>query len=232
MTGKLSGRGPAGPFQGFAPAAVQFLAALKENNDVAWFESHRADYERFLVEPMRALTAEFGEWLEAEVDAGLETRPHVGRAVGRIRRDTRFTSDKRPYKETVWIIFRNRRAAMGNLGFYWELTPTRYLYGMGFYSAPSGHMLTFREKALAAPERFYSLVRPIEARPEFELSGTRYRRTQMPGAPPDLAKWLDWKNLYVDAARPHDDLLWSRGLVDLLFDAWQRLVPLYWFFRG
>jgi uncharacterized protein (TIGR02453 family) len=232
VTSRSLARRPVGPFRGLPPPAGEFLAALRENNNTAWFEERREDYERFLVEPMRALAAEFGEWFEAEVDAGLDTRPQVGRAVGRIRRDTRFTADKRPYKETVWIIFRNRRAAMGNLGFYWELTPVRYVYGMGFYSAPPGRLVALREEARADPERFLSLVRPIEACPELTLSGNRYQRTQMPGAPPELVKWLDWKNLYVDAARSHDDLLAGRGLVDLLFDTWQRLAPLYRFLRG
>lgn len=226
--------GAPGPFQGIPPEAVDFLAGLSLNNNTAWFESHRSYYERFVVQPMRSLVVEFGEWFEAEIDAGIETRPQIGRAIGRLRRDTRFTQDKRPYRETVWIIFRNRRAVMTTLGFYWELTPARYLYGMGFYSAPPLVMHAVRERALAAPDRFLAAVAPIEARPEFHVAGERYRRTTMPGpgTPERLAFWLDRRNLYVEASRPHDDVLRSPALVDLLWEAWSRLVPLYRFLRG
>lgn len=224
-------REPASLFEGFTSEAIAFLAGLAANNEVGWFESHRPEYERFLVAPMRALVGEFGEWLEAEVDAGMETRPQIGRAIGRMRRDTRFARDKRPYKETVWIVFRNPRAVPTMLGFYWELSPTRYVYGMGFYSAPPAVMRAVREQALAAPERFYAAVAPIEARPEFEVSGEPYRRTSMPGAPERLRFWLDRKNLYVNVSRSHDDALFSRALVSVLWDAWERLIPLYRFLK-
>ncbi len=218
-------------FQGFSPAAVTFLAGLKEHNDTTWFEDHRSDYERFLVQPMRALVTEFREWFEAEVDAGIETRPQVGRAIGRIRRDTRFTGDKRPYKETVWVIFRNRRAVMGTLGFYWELGVERWAYGMGFYSAPPRVLQAIRERALAAPERFCDALAPIEERRDFEVQGQPYHRSRMAGAPARLVHWLDRRNLYVDGTRPHDEILYGPGLVDFLWDSWRRLVPLYWFLR-
>ncbi len=219
-------------FEGFSPDAAQFLVGLKEHNDPAWFEAHRPEYERHVLLPMRALVAEFGEWLEAEVDAGIETRPQVGRAIGRLRRDTRFSRDKRPYKETVWIIFRNRQAVMTTLGFFWELGVDRWVYGMGFYSAPPRVLQAIRERALAAPGRFLEAVAPLEDRPDFHVSGEPYLRTRLPDAPAPLVHWLDRKNLYVEGARPHDEVLYSRDLVGFLWDAWERLVPLYWFLRG
>ena len=34
-----------------SPAAVEFLAALRANNDCAWFAAHKADYEAHLKYP-------------------------------------------------------------------------------------------------------------------------------------------------------------------------------------
>jgi len=180
---------------------------------------------------MRRLVREFSDWMNHEVDAGIESRPQVGRAIGRLRRDTRFSRDKRPYKESVWIVFRNRRAVMTTLGFYWELTAAGYVYGMGFYSAPPRVLRAVRERALSEPARFRESVAPIKARSDLQASGEPYHRSSMPGAPEDLRFWLDRRNLYVEAARPHDDVLHSRALVDLLWDAWADLVPLYRFLR-
>ncbi|TME78848.1 MAG: DUF2461 domain-containing protein, partial [Chloroflexi bacterium] len=35
-------------FTGFRPEAIQFLADLAVNNDRAWFQARKADYERLL----------------------------------------------------------------------------------------------------------------------------------------------------------------------------------------
>ncbi|HUW64463.1 MAG TPA: DUF2461 family protein [Spirochaetia bacterium] len=38
-------------FQGFSPATLSFLSDLKANNNKAWFEEHRTDYQMHLLEP-------------------------------------------------------------------------------------------------------------------------------------------------------------------------------------
>ena len=55
------------PFAGFRPEAIQFLADLAENNDRAWFQPRKADYERLLKEPLEAFVAAVGERLEARL---------------------------------------------------------------------------------------------------------------------------------------------------------------------
>lgn len=36
-------------FQGFSPETLKFLRALKANNNKAWFERHRKDYEKHVL---------------------------------------------------------------------------------------------------------------------------------------------------------------------------------------
>lgn len=218
-------------FSGLVPEAVEYLRQLAQHNDTGWFAANRQRYDQLIVEPLRALVGEFAEWMHHEVDPGMEVRPQIGRAIGRIRRDTRFSRDKSPYRDSVWVVFRNRAVALNSLAFYWELTTRDYLYGMGFYAAPPRILRAVRERALAAPERFLEVIAPAEARPEFQVAGERNRRTALPGAPERLVHWLDRKNLYVSVHRPHDQALFGRGLVDLLWDAWSDLVPLYQFLK-
>ena len=52
-------------FTGFRPEAIDFLAELAQNNDRAWFQPRKADYERLLKEPMEALVAALAERFEA-----------------------------------------------------------------------------------------------------------------------------------------------------------------------
>ena len=42
-------------FTGFRPEAIQFLADLTANNERAWFQPRKAQYERLLKEPMEEL---------------------------------------------------------------------------------------------------------------------------------------------------------------------------------
>ena len=44
-------------FTGFRPEAVDFLADLAQNNDRAWFQARKTDYERLLKEPMEDFVA-------------------------------------------------------------------------------------------------------------------------------------------------------------------------------
>ena len=82
------------PFAGFSPDAIQFLADLAENNDRAWFQPRKADYERLLKEPLEALVAALGERLAAR---GVPLKADPARAPFRIYRDVRFSKDKSPH---------------------------------------------------------------------------------------------------------------------------------------
>ena len=52
-------------FSGFSPDAIDFLAELAENNDRAWFQPRKADYERLLKEPMEQLCSALGKLFPA-----------------------------------------------------------------------------------------------------------------------------------------------------------------------
>src|SRR3954471_5903673 len=82
-------------FPGFRREAIQFLADLAANNDRAWFQPRKADYERLLKEPMEQLCEALSERF-AQRGVPLEADPKS--SVFRIYRDTRFAKDKSPYK--------------------------------------------------------------------------------------------------------------------------------------
>ena len=89
-------------FSGFRPEAIDFLADLAQNNDRAWFQPRKADYERLLKEPMEAFVAALAERFEAR-DIPLRADPK--RSMFRIYRDTRFSKDKSPYKTNIGASF-------------------------------------------------------------------------------------------------------------------------------
>ena len=55
---------PGVAFTGFEPELIEFLSGLKANNNRTWFEAHRDEYERLLVDPARAFVVAMGECLQ------------------------------------------------------------------------------------------------------------------------------------------------------------------------
>ena len=45
-------------FAGFTPKTMEFFRRLRRNNRREWFEAHRAEYERDVLVPLRALVEE------------------------------------------------------------------------------------------------------------------------------------------------------------------------------
>ena len=85
-------------FAGFTGEAIQFMADLAANNDRAWFQPRKADYERLVKEPMESLMVALAEQLEGR-RIPLVADPK--RSPFRIYRDTRFSRDKSPYKTHI-----------------------------------------------------------------------------------------------------------------------------------
>ena len=94
------------PFAGFSPDAIQFLADLAENNDRAWFQPRKAEFERLLKEPMEAMIAALADALAAR---GVPMLADPKRSPFRIYRDTRFSKDKSPYKTHIGASSRGSR---------------------------------------------------------------------------------------------------------------------------
>jgi uncharacterized protein (TIGR02453 family) len=123
-------------FKGFSPKTLKFLRAIKANNNKAWFEAHRNDYEEYVLGPLRDLVTDLGDFM-LDIDPRFEVEPAVNKTISRIYRDTRFSKDKSPFRSTVWITFKNRNKdwTTNVCGYFFELSMDSYRYGMGFYDA-------------------------------------------------------------------------------------------------
>lgn len=73
-----------------SPETTAFLAALRANNDRAWFGAHKADYEAHLKHPGDQFAVAVADAMAARIGT-----PHDYR-VFRIQRDVRFARDKPP----------------------------------------------------------------------------------------------------------------------------------------
>jgi uncharacterized protein (TIGR02453 family) len=154
-------------FTGFRPEAIQFLADLTANNERAWFQPRKAEYERLLKEPMEelcvALEAEFrGRDIPLHADAA--------RSPFRIYRDTRFSKDKSPYKTHVAASFawagdgidsatgRSHTESVHASGGYFHLQPGEIYVGGGVWHPDKEWITAFRERVADDYDGFRDLV--------------------------------------------------------------------------
>ena len=124
--------------------------ALRFNNNREFFQSNREWYLKSVREPSLALAEALSPAIE-KIDPGIETRPH--RALARINRDTRFSHDKSPYRDHVWISFRRPEEERGRFpSFFIEVGVEGVFYGMGAYAPERARMNALRRRLRLAPE--------------------------------------------------------------------------------
>ena len=106
-------------FPGFPPEMVPFFRSLKRNNRRDWFQPRKHLYEQHVRTPMLELvTALNSDLMKFAPDFVTDPK----KAVFRIYRDTRFSSDKTPYKTHVAASFWRRGADhTGAGGFYFSV---------------------------------------------------------------------------------------------------------------
>src|SRR5215469_4027027 len=92
-------------FPGFPSEAITFFRGIERNNNRDWFLPRKPVFEEKVKGPMRQLV----EALNAEMKGFAPdycTDPE--QAIYRFYRDTRFSKDKKPYKDHIAAHFRRR----------------------------------------------------------------------------------------------------------------------------
>jgi uncharacterized protein (TIGR02453 family) len=215
-------------FKGFSRKTLKFLKGLKANNNKIWFESHKSDYQEYVLQPLRNLVTDLGDFM-LDIDPTFEITPAVNKTISRIYRDTRFSRDKSPYRSVVWITFKNQSKDWSTrvCGYFFELSINLYRYGMGFYDVAPAIMSKFREMIDENPKEFLKAISFFEKQRTFILEGEKYKRIIDKTKPDKIRHWYQRKNMYLVCNRKIDDILFSSKLVDDLASGFYMLAPLY-----
>jgi len=213
-------------FQGFFPETIDFLNAISYNNNKQWFELHKNDYEQYLLEPFKFLVADLSESI-LKIDPLLEVRPQVNKTISRIYRDTRFSKDKRLYRDRMWLTFkRPTENWLEAPAYFFELMPDGYRFGMGFYNATKLTMDYFRQQLTEHPEEFERVITFLSDR-TFRVEGELYKKNMCPDAENNLRQWYQWKTFYISCNNEIDDLLFSDELTARIILAFEKMASLY-----
>ena len=164
---------PAVPY--FRPEALKFLRNLARHNDREWFQPRKAEFEAELKEPMLAVVRKI-------TDAMLEFAPsHVRpaeKSLFRIYRDTRFSSDKRPYKTHVaaWWSHQGLEKTSG-AGYYFHVSAKEVVIAAGAYMPEKEQLAAIRHWLLENHEEFRKLISKPAVRKAFtEFEGAALTR--------------------------------------------------------
>jgi uncharacterized protein (TIGR02453 family) len=170
-------------FRGFRPEAIQFLADLTANNDRAWFQPRKAEYERLLKEPLEALCTDLQRGFAAR---GLALTADPARSPFRIYRDVRFAKDKSPYKTNIGASFPWVQGQAGSngsaedphgVGGYFHLQPGEIYVGGGMWHPEPARLAAWRAAVAGDPERVHAAFDDPAFTAEFgTVSGDRLKR--------------------------------------------------------
>jgi uncharacterized protein (TIGR02453 family) len=130
----------------FREAGLRFLRSLRRNNRREWFEPRKPEFERELKQPMLALIQTVNGAMEDFAPAHI--RPPQ-KCMMRIYRDTRFSSDKRPYKGHIaaWWARDGLEKTSGG-GYYMHISPDEVLIAAGVYMPEREQLRAIREYLL------------------------------------------------------------------------------------
>jgi uncharacterized protein (TIGR02453 family) len=226
------------PFTGFTPGAIQFLTDLAQNNDRAWFQPRKADYERLLKEPLEALCVALADRFAARgipLDADPKHSPF------RIYRDVRFSRDKSPYKVNLGASFPWVEAADGEgeaidagahgNGGYFSFQPGEMYAGGGMWMAEKPRLEALRRAIVETPDRVREAIEEPAFVAWFGGVHTHESLKRIPaGYPKDhpMAEMFCWKDV-IFGRRLSDAEVCSPGLPDLLADGYATALPVFRF---
>lgn len=144
-----------GSFPGFPGDLFNFLIELADNNNRSWFDANRERYRAVVADPV----CDFIEAMEPRlrrVSARYiaDPRPQGG-SMFRIYRDTRFSKDKRPYKQNVGCQFRHEAGKDAHApGFYVHIAPDEIFFGGGVWRPPNPVLAKIRDAIVEQPDRW------------------------------------------------------------------------------
>lgn len=210
-------------FEGFTNETFEFFMALRFNNNREFFLDNQELYRSHVREKCLQLAEDLAPAVEA-LDPLLETRPH--RVVSRINRDVRFSKDKSPYRDYIWLAFRRPgEERKTTLGVFFDVSDQGASYGMGFYDENKPLMNALRRRIIQEPDAVREAWSGALSR--FELHVKDIKRMKIPDTiPEDLKVFYPLRGFYV--SRDLDmKLLFSHALVDEIVSGFAQLTPLY-----
>jgi uncharacterized protein (TIGR02453 family) len=217
-------------FPGFPKECLTFFEQLGRHNDRDWFEEHRGDYEKHVLEPAAGFIAAMGEKLKA-IAPRIIADPRINKSIFRLYRDTRFSKDKTPYKTHLGIyMWEGEDKKLECPGFYFHLEPGHVLIGGGIYILTKPLLEIYRQSVVH--ERHGPELEKILdlAQKDFpnNLENEKYKKVPR-GFTPDhpRAELLKFKGMTIGEQTPVSKVFFSEKCVDYVYRRFEKMAALH-----
>lgn len=219
-------------FEGFPEETIRFFLDLRFHNNTSFFKEHEDDYRAYVKEPFSAFVEAMAPTARL-ISEDMETRP--AKCLARIRRDTRFTKDKSPFRDHMWLLLRRAGEPRETAVMYWfELSPEAAEWGVGFWSYNRPAMDALRRRMRQNPQEICDILKRCGIPDEsLQIYGDRYKRMPLPpGLPKELEALYPAKEIYVKRVGTPLSLCYTSELVEIVSRDYLRLKPLYGLLRA
>lgn len=173
---------------------LSFLRELRVNNNRDWFEKNKSRYISI---------REYVDNLTQNLLNGIsEFDPHAKYlspkdCTYRIYRDTRFSSDKTPYKTHIGIFINPPYGKKSmRMGYYLHLEPDNCSIGVGNVCLPSKLITSIRESIRDNIDEYLNIIE----NPDFKKCFKKVGENPVKTAPKGFSK--DWQ--YIELVKPKD----------------------------
>jgi uncharacterized protein (TIGR02453 family) len=147
----------------FQPELFRFLRQLKGHNNREWFAKNKQRYQQLAVEPALEFIRGFAVPLaKLSPHFVADDRPTRG-SLFRIYRDTRFSTDKIPYKTHLGIHFLHESGKDAHAPLYYlHLEPEGCFAAAGIWHPDNRALTKVRTAIVAQPEQWVKATRKLE----------------------------------------------------------------------
>ncbi len=212
-------------YKGITREALFLLADNRFRDSKAFYEEHKEEIKSSVTVPLRQIAGIIGEELLA-IDPLMNTIPT--KMVSRVRRDTRYTKDKKLYRENMWIMFmRPKHEWRGYPCMWFEVTPGSYSLGVGFYGDEPGLLETYRKALRERPDEFKKAVRSVNKTDSMMFKNS-YKRP-FPGCPEGLEEFYNLKDVGFIRYSGELEHLESEKIIDIIRETYKAYAPMYKF---
>jgi uncharacterized protein (TIGR02453 family) len=137
-------------------STIQFLKALKKNNNKEWFDKNRKIYEQAKADYLNFVTILLNE-IQGFDTSLMELQPK--QCIFRLNRDVRFSKNKDPYKTNFGASFSKRAKKVQSAGYYFHLEPGENFVGGGLWMPMAPDLNKVRQEIDYCYKEFSSILK-------------------------------------------------------------------------
>lgn len=137
-------------------STIQFLKALKKNNNKEWFDKNRKIYEQAKTDYLNFVTILLNE-IQGFDTSLMELQPK--QCIFRLNRDVRFSKNKDPYKTNFGASFSKGAKKIQTAGYYFHLEPGENFVGGGLWMPMAPDLNKVRQEIDYCYKEFSSILK-------------------------------------------------------------------------